>query len=117
MADGVEAARPVQSGRHLDAVLTRLLAEADATGELDWAVSVDSTVVRAHQHGATAKRTAVGVDRENLAHVPGADEGALRSTRIRLIRAANQDITGSGGPAEGSAPRATRWSTGAAGRW
>ncbi len=36
-----------------DAVLTRLLAEADA-GELDWAVSVDSTVVRAHQHGATA---------------------------------------------------------------
>ncbi len=37
-----------------DAVLTRLLAEADATGELDWAVSVDSTIVRAHQHGATA---------------------------------------------------------------
>ena len=40
-----------------DAVLTRLLAEADAAGELDWAVSVDSTVVRAHQHSATAKRT------------------------------------------------------------
>ena len=41
-----------------DRVLTQLLAEADAAGELDWAVSVDSTVVRAHQHGATAKRTA-----------------------------------------------------------
>ncbi len=26
-----------------DGVLTRLLAEADAAGELDWAVSVDST--------------------------------------------------------------------------
>ncbi len=38
-----------------DALLTRLLAEADAAGELDWAVSVDSTNVRAHQHSATAR--------------------------------------------------------------
>ncbi len=60
-----------------DAVLTRLLAEADAAGELDWAVSVDSTVVRAHQHGATAKRTAVGVDREDLADVPGQTRGPV----------------------------------------
>jgi hypothetical protein len=25
-------------------------------GELDWLVAVDSTIVRVHQHGATARR-------------------------------------------------------------
>ena len=39
-----------------DKILTRLQAEADAAGELDWTVSVDSTIVRVHQHGATANR-------------------------------------------------------------
>ena len=39
------------------AVLFRhLLGEADADGELDWLVSVDSTIVRAHQHAAGARR-------------------------------------------------------------
>src|SRR3954467_4482073 len=28
----------------------RLVAEADAAGSVDWSVSVDSTVTRAHQH-------------------------------------------------------------------
>ena len=37
-----------------DRVLTALHAEADAAGRLDWTVSVDSTVARVHQHGATA---------------------------------------------------------------
>lgn len=32
-----------------DKVLARLQADADARGELDWAVSVDSTVARGHQ--------------------------------------------------------------------
>jgi transposase len=32
--------------------------DADAAGELDWLVSVDSTVVRAHQHAAGARRDA-----------------------------------------------------------
>lgn len=39
-----------------DAILGELLAEADAAGVLDWAVSVDSTVIRAHQHAATLPR-------------------------------------------------------------
>ena len=34
-------------------------ADADAAGELDWLVSVDSTVVRAHQHAAGARRRPV----------------------------------------------------------
>ena len=55
-----------------DRVLTQLLAEADAAGDLDWAVSVDSTVVRTHQHGATAKRT----DPEGSVEVPAQTRGA-----------------------------------------
>ena len=43
-----------------DRVLTALQAEADAEGELDWNVSVDSTIARVHQHGATAKRSLIG---------------------------------------------------------
>ena len=39
--------------------LARLQAEADATGDLDWAVHfLDGTTVRAHQHAAGAKKGA-----------------------------------------------------------
>jgi hypothetical protein len=36
--------------------VAELLADADAAGVLRWAVSVDSTVIRAHQHAATLSR-------------------------------------------------------------
>ena len=39
-----------------DRLLSRLLAEADAAGEIDWSVSIDSTINRAHQHSATLAR-------------------------------------------------------------
>ena len=39
-----------------DRVLGVLLAQADADGELDWTVSVDSTINRAHQHATNTKR-------------------------------------------------------------
>lgn len=39
-----------------DKVLTALQVQADAKGEIDWAVSVDSTIARVHQHGASAAR-------------------------------------------------------------
>ena len=42
-----------------DRVLTRILAEADAAGKIDWAVSVDATIARAHQH-ATNTRSLTG---------------------------------------------------------
>ncbi len=42
------------------AVLAVLQADADARGELDWSVSVDSTIARVHQHGATAARSVSG---------------------------------------------------------
>lgn len=39
-----------------DIVLQRLLTEADAAGLVDWAVSVDSTIARAHQHATNITR-------------------------------------------------------------
>lgn len=39
-----------------DKVLAALLAQADAAGEIDWIVSVDSTINRAHQHGTNLPR-------------------------------------------------------------
>jgi transposase len=41
-----------------DRLLRVIQAEADAAGRVDWNVSVDSSIVRAHQHSATAKRSA-----------------------------------------------------------
>jgi transposase len=38
-------------------LLDGLRAGADAAGAVDWTVSVDSTVARAHQHAADARRT------------------------------------------------------------
>ena len=40
-----------------DKVLTALKAQADARGDIDWRLSVDSTIARVHQHGATAARS------------------------------------------------------------
>ena len=43
-----------------DGTYDRLLAAAhtgvDAEGELDWLVAADSSLMRVHQHGATARR-------------------------------------------------------------
>ncbi|OLT14854.1 IS5 family transposase, partial [Actinomadura sp. CNU-125] len=37
-------------------ILARLQAEADAAGLIGWQIGVDSTVMRAHQHAAGARR-------------------------------------------------------------
>jgi len=60
-----------------DRVLTALQAQADADGELDWRVSVDSTVARVHQHAATAGRPAASSGRSSaslLSHTGGSVE-------------------------------------------
>ena len=41
-----------------DAILAALLARADAAGQIDWTVSVDSTINRAHQHATNLPREA-----------------------------------------------------------
>jgi transposase len=43
-----------------DRILAALLTVADARGEVDWSVSVDSTVNRAHQHGTIHPRITGG---------------------------------------------------------
>ena len=43
-----------------DKILTALQVRADANGGIDWRVSVDSTINRAHQHAATLPRTTGG---------------------------------------------------------
>lgn len=53
-----------------DKVLTALQAQADARGEIDWRVSVDSTIARVHQHGATAARSS----QKPTSHTGGAIE-------------------------------------------
>jgi transposase len=39
-----------------DKIHARLVAEADAAGAVDWTVSVDSTINRAHQHATSLGR-------------------------------------------------------------
>ncbi|HZK31959.1 MAG TPA: transposase [Corynebacterium sp.] len=39
-----------------DTILQRLLPQADAEGLIDWSVSVDSTINRAHQHATNITR-------------------------------------------------------------
>jgi transposase len=43
-----------------DVLLARLTAEADVAGIVDWSVSVDSTIARAHQHGTNITRLTGG---------------------------------------------------------
>lgn len=56
MADGVKRHRKFSGDGTWDKILAKLLAEADAAGEIDWTVSVDSTINRAHQHGTNLTR-------------------------------------------------------------
>lgn len=39
-------------------LLTEVQKQSDAAGKLDWVVSIDSTIARVHQHGATLRRDA-----------------------------------------------------------
>ena len=53
-----------------DMVLKALQVQADARGEIDWRLSVDSTSARVHQHDATASRSVTGA----TSHTGGAAE-------------------------------------------
>lgn len=48
--------RPFSGDGTWDKVLAALLTQADAADEIDWSVSVDSTINRAHQHGTNLSR-------------------------------------------------------------
>ncbi|WP_406052923.1 IS5 family transposase [Streptomyces virginiae] len=63
-------------------ILASVLAAADAADDIDWTVSVDSTVVRAHQHAAGALKKGAG-RREPADHALGRSRGGL-STKVHL---------------------------------
>ncbi|GGZ04972.1 transposase [Streptomyces avidinii] len=54
------ASIPVSAGGQRTGLFDRMLraaqARADAAGDIEWLVSVDSTVVRAHQHAAGVRK-------------------------------------------------------------
>ncbi|MGQ5228609.1 IS5 family transposase [Streptomyces sp. yara] len=71
----------------LDGVFTRALqqvqARADAAGDIDWLVQIDSTIVRAHQHAAaTGRKGGIGGD-EPDDHALGRSRGGL-TTKVHL---------------------------------
>jgi hypothetical protein len=43
-----------------DQVLAKVVAAADAAGLVDWSLSVDSTIARAHQHATNTTRLTGG---------------------------------------------------------
>lgn len=43
-----------------DTIVSMLIAQADAEGLVDWSVSVDSTIARAHQHATNTTRPTGG---------------------------------------------------------
>lgn len=54
-----------------DRIHARLIAEADAAGEVDWKVSVDSTINRAHQHATNMRRVERAPGRQRTAPTGG----------------------------------------------
>ncbi|WP_419248241.1 IS5 family transposase [Streptomyces virginiae] len=68
-------------------VFTALIAQADADDNLSWAVSVDSTIVRAHQHAAGARKKGAPIS-EPDDHAIGRSRGGL-TTKIHLAADGN----------------------------
>ncbi|MGI5262316.1 IS5 family transposase [Streptomyces angustmyceticus] len=64
-------------------ILAAVLAAADADDDIDWTVSVDSTVVRAHQHAAGARKKGAARSGEPADHALGRSRGGL-STKVHL---------------------------------
>ncbi|WP_448457152.1 IS5 family transposase, partial [Mycolicibacterium sp. XJ766] len=81
-----------------DMVLSRLLSMADEAGGIDWAVSVDSTIARAHQHATniTRETQGAGSNYTNLLIEPP-DHGIGRS-RGGLTSKIHQLVDGHGRP-------------------
>ncbi|MEU0476367.1 IS5 family transposase [Streptomyces olivaceus] len=64
-------------------ILAAVLAAADADADIGWTVSVDSTVCRAHQHAAGARKKGRQAEPEPDNHALGRSRGGL-STKVHL---------------------------------
>ncbi|MEU5234555.1 IS5 family transposase [Streptomyces anulatus] len=65
-------------------ILAALLEVADAGDDIGWTVSVDSTVCRAHQHAAGARKKGIPDRAEPDDHALGRSRGGL-STKVHLV--------------------------------
>jgi transposase len=70
-----------------DGTYDRLLAAAhtaaDATGELDWLVAADSSLMRVHQHGATARRSSGNAATVSVGHgVESCDDSQTAEVQV-----------------------------------
>ncbi|WP_371798199.1 IS5 family transposase [Streptomyces sp. NBC_01707] len=65
-------------------ILAAVLAVADAGDEVGWTASVDSTVCRAHQHAAGARKKGRLTGTEPEDHALGRSRGGL-STKVHLV--------------------------------
>lgn len=65
-------------------LLWQVQAAADAAGEIDWDIAVDSTIMRAHQHAAGARTAQPPTVSKGAAVVEHQDEPAWRSLVARL---------------------------------
>jgi hypothetical protein len=90
--DGLQPVLAVVTHRHPAALVAKVQVLAEAIDELDRQVSVDSSIVRAHQHAAGALRT-------TESHA-GRERILRRAERARVI-------VPSAGPAAGAPPRST----------
>lgn len=59
-ADGMDLAPAPHRCRHLGRVHAELTAAADAAGLIDWSLSVESTIARAHQRATNMTRLTGG---------------------------------------------------------
>ncbi|MEU7515881.1 IS5 family transposase [Streptomyces sp. NPDC042898] len=67
----------------VDGTWERILAAADDADDIGWTVSVDSTVCRAHQHAAGARKKGAPDQAEPDDHALGRSRGGL-STKVHL---------------------------------
>ncbi|MGN9757279.1 IS5 family transposase [Streptomyces sp. SD31] len=63
--------------------LQHIQAQADAAGDIDWLVQIDSTIVRAHQHAAATGRKGGSTGDEPDDHALGRSRGGL-TTKVHL---------------------------------
>ena len=79
-----------------DKILAALLAQADAVGEIDWSVSVDSTINRAHQHGTNLPRgDKAPVDEQDAEPVtPTGSDGTADSAGLDVTAGAISGLLG-----------------------
>lgn len=88
-------------------LLQQIQAAADAAGDIDWDISVDSTVVRAHHHAASARKALPPPRRSKgeqaMGHQIEPAGSGLAAHLVEVVR----KVKGWAGRAAGSPPRFT----------